>query len=223
MTSVKRKAEKNLSSSRIKIDFAPKTENQKKYVESINNNLVTICTGPAGVGKTSIPVALACKSLIENKVDRIVITRPAVEASKRGMGFLPGDITSKFQIYLVPILDEMEKYLGSFMVEELLKTEKVKMYPIEYLRGTNHHASFIIGDEFQNANVHQIKLVLTRLGQNSVCVISGDPTQSDLEDSGLEFVKSKLEGLEGVGIVELGVEDIVRNDLIGKILRRLES
>jgi len=202
-----------------------KSINQENYIISMVENDVTICTGPAGSGKSSVAVGLACSWLLENKVEKIIITRPTVE-NGRGLGYLPGDKDEKIHPYLVPVLEEMEQYLGKMLLSKLREANIIEMCPLEYMRGRNFHHSFMILDEAQNATYEQIKMFLTRIGMYSRAVINGDMQQSDLPYSlrgGLDHVRGKLFGLQGIGVCELQATDIVRNPIIGRILERLEA
>ena len=202
----------------------PKSINQENYIISMVENDVTICTGPAGSGKSSVAVGLACSWLLENRIEKIIITRPTVE-NGRGLGFLPGDKDEKIHPYLVPVLEEMEQYLGKMALTKYRTAGIIEMCPLEYMRGRNFHHSFMILDEAQNATYEQIKMFLTRIGMYSTAVINGDADQSDLPISmrgGLEHVQKKLFGLQGVGTCELDASDIVRNAIIGRILERLK-
>jgi len=202
----------------------PKSINQENYIISMVENDITICTGPAGSGKSSVAVGLACSWLLENKIEKIIITRPTVE-NGRGLGFLPGDKDEKIHPYLVPVLEEMEQYLGKQLLAKYRAANIIEMCPLEYMRGRNFHHSFMILDEAQNATYEQIKMFLTRIGMYSTAVINGDADQSDLPHSlrgGLENVQKRLFGLQGVGTCELDVTDIVRNPIIGRILERLK-
>ena len=161
---------------------------------------------------------------MENKVEKIIITRPTVE-NGRGLGYLPGNKDEKIHPYLVPVLEEMEQYLGKMMLTKFREAGIIEMCPLEYMRGRNFHDSFMILDEAQNATYEQIKMFLTRIGLHSRAVINGDADQSDLPHSmrgGLDYVSEKLFGLQGVGICALDASDIVRNPIIGRILERLK-
>jgi phosphate starvation-inducible PhoH-like protein len=202
----------------------PKSINQENYIISMVENDVTICTGPAGSGKSSVAVGLACSWLLENKIEKIIITRPTVE-NGRGLGFLPGDKDEKIHPYLVPVLEEMEQYLGKMLLQKYRAIGTIEMCPLEYMRGRNFHHSFMILDEAQNATYEQIKMFLTRIGMYSTAVINGDADQSDLPvhmRGGLENVQQRLFGLQGVGTCQLDTSDIVRNPIIGRILERLK-
>ena len=200
----------------------PKTENQREYIISMAESEITFCSGPAGTGKTAVAVGLASEYLLNKKVDRIIISRPVVE-SGRGLGFLPGSVTEKIQPYLIPLIEEMNLFLSRETVNSFRSMGKIELCPLEYMRGRNFHDCFMILDEAQNATYEQIKMFITRIGQGSKAVINGDIHQTDLvgESGGLAYCMGKLDNLEGVSICELDNTDIVRNDIISKILARL--
>ena len=202
----------------------PKSLNQQNYIISMVENDITFCTGPAGSGKSSVAVGLACNWLQDNKVSRIIITRPTVEAG-RGLGHLPGDKDEKLLPYVMPVLEEMNKYLGREMVRKLKEAEIIEICPLEYMRGRNFHNCFMILDEAQNATYEQIKMFMTRIGIGSRAIINGDADQADLPErfrGGMVDIMHKLDGLQGVGVCELDASDIVRNPIIGRILERLK-
>jgi phosphate starvation-inducible PhoH-like protein len=203
----------------------PKTDNQADYIRTMVDADVTLCSGPAGTGKTAVAVGLACEYILEKKVDKIIITRPVVE-SGRGLGFLPGTFTEKIHPYLVPVLEEMNLYLLPDKVNSLRSMNLIEVCPLEYMRGRNFHNAFMILDEAQNCTHEQIKMFLTRIGRNSKAIINGDTEQSDLPLSmrgGLANCIDRLEDVEGVGICELTSADIVRNDVIARILSKLSN
>jgi len=201
----------------------PKTENQKTYINVIANNDVTLCTGPAGTGKTAVAVGLACDYLLDKRVEKIVVTRPVIE-SGRGLGFLPGTFEEKIHPYLIPVLEEMEYRLNTNRVQAYRDQGKIEVVPLEYMRGRNFHNCFMILDEAQNATFEQLKMFITRIGWNSKAVINGDVDQTDLalkNQGGLEQFLDRLENVTGVGIAELTEADIIRNKIISKILDAL--
>ena len=203
----------------------PKSINQRIYIDSIHKSDITFCSGPAGSGKTAIAVGLACQYLINKQVEKIVIARPTVE-SGRGLGHLPGTYSAKIQPYLIPVLEEMSKYLDAETLRIFRHSNIIELCPLEYMRGRNFHGSFMILDESQNATFEQIKMFLTRIGRNSKAVVNGDLAQTDLPTDmrgGLNTCMNKLGGLEGVSICRLEGTDIVRNDIIVKILNRLND
>jgi len=217
----RRKRPKNNSPKRL----TPKTENQAEYIRTMVENDVTICSGPAGSGKTAVAVGLACDHLLDNKVEKIIITRPVVESGK-GLGFLPGTFAEKIHPYLVPVLEEMNKYFAPAALSKMQAENIIEVCPLEYMRGRNFHNSFMILDEAQNATFEQIKMFVTRIGRESKAVINGDIDQSDLPSKmrgSLEKCMDSLENIKGVGISELDREDIIRNRLISKILEHLNN
>ena len=202
----------------------PKTRNQETYMQSINKSDVTFCSGPAGSGKTSVSVGMACEYLIEKKVDKIIITRPVVE-SGRGLGHLPGTLVEKINPYLIPILEEMNQYLTKNTVETYRSRDIIELCPLEYMRGRNFHNCFMILDEAQNATFEQIKMFITRIGKDSKAVINGDLRQSDLgkHKGGLKTCMDKLSEVSGVGVCKLDYSDIVRSGIVSKILMTLNK
>ena len=202
----------------------PKTENQADYIRLMADNIVTMCHGPAGTGKTSVSVGLACEYLTEGKIKKIIITRPVVESSRKGLGYLPGSFKDKIHPYLIPVLEEMDLYLNSQQSKRFLDSDIIEIVPLEYMRGRNFHNAFMILDEAQNATFEQIKMFITRVGRDSNSVINGDLQQSDLSsNSSCDFheIIKRLDKLENVGIMELTADDIIRNPIIGKIIDRL--
>tara|TARA_R110000751_G_scaffold123810_1_gene224819 strand:+ start:17 stop:652 length:636 start_codon:yes stop_codon:yes gene_type:complete len=200
-----------------------KTQNQQEYIREIEGNDVTLCTGPAGTGKTAVSVGLACDYLLDGRVDKIVVTRPVIEAG-RGLGFLPGTFEEKIHPYLIPVLEEMEYRLSPTRAKAYRDEGKIEVCPLEYMRGRNFHNSFMILDEAQNATFEQLKMFITRIGWNSKAVINGDMDQTDLmeiEQGGLDKFLYRLDEIDGVGIAELTDEDIIRNKIISKILNAL--
>ena len=193
-------------------------------MQSINKSDVTFCSGPAGSGKTSVSVGMACEYLIEKKVDKIIITRPVVE-SGRGLGHLPGTLVEKINPYLIPILEEMNQYLTKNTVETYRSRDIIELCPLEYMRGRNFHNCFMILDEAQNATFEQIKMFITRIGKDSKAVINGDLRQSDLgkHQGGLKACMDKLSEVSGVGVCKLDYSDIVRSGIVSKILMTLNK
>jgi len=201
----------------------PKTENQEDYIIAMTESDVTFCSGPAGSGKTAVSVGMACEYVLSDRVEKIIITRPVVE-SGRGIGFLPGSLNEKVHPYMVPIIEEMKLYLGMETYNSMRATNTIEICPLEYMRGRNFHNTFMILDEAQNATFEQIKMFMTRIGIGSKAVINGDLDQTDLkgESGGLLQCMDCLTSLMGVGICYLTSEDIVRNGIISKILKRLK-
>jgi phosphate starvation-inducible protein PhoH and related proteins len=199
---------------------APKTINQKRYVDSIRNNTITFAIGPAGTGKTFLAVALAAAALSRREVDRIILTRPAVEAGER-LGFLPGDLMAKVDPYLRPLFDALHDMLEADRVSQHLERGVIEVAPLAFMRGRSLNSSFIILDEAQNTSPEQMKMFLTRLGFNSKMVVTGDITQIDLpreQDSGLVVVADILKDVEGIDFVRFGEEDVVRHKLVRRIV-----
>jgi len=199
---------------------APKTVNQKRYVDSIRDNTITFGIGPAGTGKTFLAVALAAAALSRREVNRIILTRPAVEAGER-LGFLPGDLMAKIDPYLRPLFDALHDMLDAEKVSAYLERGQIEVAPLAFMRGRTLNNSFIILDEAQNTTPEQMKMILTRLGFNSRMVVTGDVTQIDLpkhEGSGLVVISEILEGIEGIEFVRFGGEDVVRHRLVQRIV-----
>src|SRR5918998_3848242 len=199
---------------------APKTVNQKRYVDSIRNNIITFGIGPAGTGKTFLAVALAAAALSRREVNRIILTRPAVEAGER-LGFLPGDLMAKIDPYLRPLFDALHDMLDAEKVATYLERGQIEVAPLPFMRGRTLNDSFIILDEAQNSSPEQMKMFLTRLGFGSKMVVTGDVTQIDLprnEGSGLVVINDILKDIEGIEFVRFGGEDVVRHRLVQRIV-----
>ena len=202
----------------------PRTEHQKEYVRSIINNTITFCQGVAGSGKTHIAIGMALEYLLEEKVKKIVITRPVVESGEK-IGYLPGSAEEKLHPYLLPLLDEVNHFISSSQFATLKLNNKIDIVPLGLMRGRNFHNAFIVADECQNASYQQLKMLLTRIGMNSKMVLTGDISQSDLYrdmQGGFNTMTEMLSDIEGVGIQRLDFTDIVRNPIIGKILMKLD-
>jgi phosphate starvation-inducible PhoH-like protein len=205
----------------LKQGVTARTKHQKEYIKSINRNKLTICTGPAGTGKTYIASALALMGMKNDLYDQIIITRPMVQAGEE-TGFLPGGIESKLKPYLKPIYDEMRHFIDIATIKRWLAEEKIEIVPFAYMRGRNFHHSFIIADECQNATKEQLKMLVTRYGVGSKLVLSGDFTQSDLpveKAGGLRWLVDKIaprmiRNGSSTGVVELDNTDIVREQLV---------
>ena len=198
----------------------PKTLGQKKYIESIRKNTVTLGVGPAGTGKTYLAVAMAVTAFRAKEVNRIILTRPAVEAGEK-LGFLPGDLQQKVDPYLRPLYDALFDMLGAESFQKQLERGNIEVAPLAYMRGRTLDDSFIILDEAQNTSVEQMKMFLTRLGFGSKIVITGDVTQIDLPGdkvSGLKEAMKVLRDVEGVAICRLTKEDVVRHVMVQRII-----
>lgn len=197
-----------------------KNINQFKYMDMIQDSTITFGIGPAGTGKTFLAVASAVKLYSEQKIKKIVLTRPAVEAGER-LGYLPGDLSQKIDPYLVPLFDSLEYFFGNENLAYLIEKRNIEIVPLAYMRGRTLNNACIILDEAQNATNSQIKMFLTRLGENSKIIITGDESQIDLyskENSGLRKTRKILSKIEEISVMEFQNTDIVRNPIVSKIL-----
>ena len=202
-----------------------KTVGQKKYVDAINKNTVVFGVGPAGTGKTYLAVALAVTAYKNKLADKIILTRPAVEAGEK-LGFLPGDLQNKVDPYLRPLYDALAEMFGQDNYRALLEKGVIEIAPLAYMRGRTLSDSFVILDEAQNTTVEQMKMFLTRMGNGSKVVVTGDITQTDLPEgkkSGLVNALSVLKDIEGIEIVKLSHKDVVRHPLVAAIIRAYEK
>jgi phosphate starvation-inducible PhoH-like protein len=203
----------------------PKTPGQAEYVKAIRENDLVFCIGPAGSGKTYLAVAMAVNALRQEQVKKIVLVRPAVEAGER-LGFLPGDLLAKVNPFLRPLLDAMNEMLDYEAVKRYMERDVVEIVPLAFMRGRTLNNTFIILDEGQNTTVTQMKMFLTRLGNGSRIVVTGDTTQSDLPDevtSGLLDAIERLKGIEGIAHIKLTGRDIVRHRLVKEIVKAYEE
>jgi phosphate starvation-inducible PhoH-like protein len=199
----------------------PRTLRQKAYVEAMERHELTLALGPAGTGKTFLAVVQAVRNLQERRVERIVLTRPAVEAGER-LGFLPGDLQQKVDPYLRPLYDALHSLLSPERTTALLEKGTIEVAPLAYMRGRTLADAFVILDEAQNTSTGQMRMLLTRLGENSRMVVTGDPTQVDLpagQLSGLEEAARVLEGVEGIAICRLTAADVVRHPLVQRLVQ----
>ncbi len=202
-----------------------KTLGQQKYVDTIRKNTVTFAVGPAGTGKTYLAMALSVMALKNKDAERIILTRPAVEAGEK-LGFLPGDLSQKVDPYLRPLYDAMYDFMGADSYTRLLERGTVEVAPLAYMRGRTLSDAFIILDEAQNTTSEQMKMFLTRIGFNSKVIVTGDITQTDLpagKKSGLAEAIRILRDIPGIGIVELTGKDIVRHELVQKIVEAYDA
>lgn len=202
-----------------------KTLGQKKYIETIKDNTIIFGVGPAGTGKTYLAVAMAVRAFRAHDVERIVLTRPAVEAGEK-LGFLPGDLQEKVDPYLRPLYDALFDMLGAENVQRYLERGDIEVAPLAYMRGRTLEDAFIILDEAQNTTPEQMKMFLTRLGLHSKAVVTGDLTQTDLlehKKSGLSEAVKILNDIEDIGIVELTPQDVVRHILVQKIIAAYDT
>ena len=199
----------------------PRSEKQKNYVRALKESDIIISTGPAGTGKTFLSVAIALTMLLEKKIERIILSRPAVEAGER-LGFLPGDMREKVDPYLRPLYDSLYDLLDYEKIQRRIEVGDIEIAPLAFMRGRTLKNSFAILDEAQNATDTQIKMFLTRIGENSKIVINGDPSQIDLPNknlSGLNRSKKLLEHLKEISIVNFDYSDVVRHPLVSKIVK----
>lgn len=202
-----------------------KTLGQKKYVESIKNNMITFGIGPAGTGKTYLGVCMAVEAFKSGEVQRIILTRPAIEAGEK-LGFLPGDLQSKIDPYLRPLYDAIYQIMGAESFQANLEKGLIEVAPLAYMRGRTLDNAFIILDEAQNTTVPQMKMFLTRIGFNSKVIVTGDDTQKDLPrdvKSGLDSAVKVLKNIEGIEFVRLTSKDVVRHPLVQKIVIAYEN
>lgn len=202
----------------------PRTKNQNIYIRTIAENSITFCQGVAGSGKTHIAIGMALEYLLADKVKKIVITRPVVEAGEK-LGYLPGTAEEKLHPYLLPILDEVNHFIPMYDYTKLKLTNRLEIVPLGLMRGRSFHDTFIVADECQNASYDQLKMLLTRIGMNSKMVLTGDIAQSDLNKylrGGFINVINALKDLDNIGFSKLETEDIIRNPIIGSIIKRLD-
>ncbi len=205
--------------------IVPRSATQIRYMEALLRNDIIFALGPAGTGKTYLAVAQAVAQLITGSVDRLILSRPAVEAGER-LGFLPGDMKEKVDPYLRPLYDALYDCLPAEQVERRIASGEIEIAPIAFMRGRTLADAFVILDEAQNTTPAQMKMFLTRFGQNSRMVICGDPKQTDLPDhtkSGLADAVAKLEGIERIAMVRFGVSDVVRHPIVGRIVEAYEG
>lgn len=202
-----------------------KTVGQKNYVDAIRNNTVAFGVGPAGTGKTYLAVCLAVQAMKQKQVEKIILTRPAVEAGEK-LGFLPGDLQTKVDPYLRPLYDALQEMLGLETYTKLMERGSIEIAPLAYMRGRTLSNAFIILDEAQNTTREQMKMFLTRMGDNSKMVITGDVTQIDLPEgktSGLNHATKILQDIKGIAICKLTAKDVVRHPLVMQIVRAYEK
>ena len=205
--------------------IVPRSATQIRYMEALNRSDIIFALGPAGTGKTYLAVAQAVQQLIQGTVDRLILSRPAVEAGER-LGFLPGDMKEKVDPYLRPLYDALYDMLPAEQVERRIASGEIEIAPIAFMRGRTLSDAFIILDEAQNTTPQQMKMFLTRFGMRSRMVICGDPNQTDLpkgQESGLNDGVAKLEGVEGIGMVRFGIGDVVRHPVVGRIVEAYEG
>jgi len=205
--------------------IAPKTVAQANYLQMLQSCELVLATGPAGTGKTFLAVAYGAALLLKGEVDRLIVTRPAVEAGER-LGFLPGDLTEKVDPYMAPVWEALTDIMGPEQLRRRRDRGEIEAAPVAFMRGRTLSHAFVIMDEAQNASRLQTKMVLTRLGEGARMAVTGDPSQVDLmdsSDSGLAHAVSILEGVKGVGVVRFTAEDVVRHPLVERIVRAYDS
>jgi phosphate starvation-inducible PhoH-like protein len=203
----------------------PKTANQKRYVDAIEDHTITFGIGPAGTGKTYLAMAMAVAALNAKKINRIILTRPAVEAGEH-LGFLPGTLSEKIDPYLRPLFDALHDMIDIDSIPRLMQSGVIEVAPLAYMRGRTLNDAFVILDEAQNTTPEQMKMFLTRLGFGSKMVVTGDVTQIDLpngQNSGLRVIREILKDIDDIAFLELTAEDVVRHRLIGDIVRAYDN
>ena len=203
----------------------PKTFGQKNYVDAIDNNMIIFGTGPAGTGKTYLAMAKAIKAFKKGEVERIILTRPAIEAGEK-LGFLPGDLQSKIDPYLRPLYDALYEIMGAEQFQKNLEKELIEVAPLAYMRGRTLDNAFIVLDEAQNTTESQMKMFLTRIGFGSKAIITGDQSQKDLANStasGLDTALKVIKNIEGIAVCKLTSKDVVRHPLVQKIVEAYEK
>lgn len=221
-TKRQRREDNNKPNHKIK-PLEAKTDNQKDYIRSIVENDIIFCSGPAGSGKSFIAAGIAAQHLHHNRIEQIIVTRPLVCTGK-DIGSLPGEMGEKIAPYLLPMKENLKHFLGQAYYGLYSNGGQIQYKPLEVMRGSTFHNSYMILDEAQNCTEDQIKMFVSRMGENSKVIINGDVEQNDLRGrSGLEFCMNRLDRIDGIGICKLGYEDIQRNGIIGRFLKALEN
>jgi phosphate starvation-inducible protein PhoH and related proteins len=213
---------------RLRFQPTPQSESQRFYLEALENSKLTIGTGPAGSGKSFLAMSVAVKKLLAKEVQKIVITRPIVEAGEK-LGFLPGTFEEKISPYLLPLLDALDDLVGPTMAKKLLENGQIEFAPLAYMRGRTFNNCFVILDEAQNTTIEQMKLFVTRIGNYSQFVVNGDASQTDLDrskfpETGLEWISRRLRGVSSdIQVVQFTTSDIVRSEIVKTILTYLDG
>ena len=223
--SAPRKSVESIETFQVGREIRPRTPGQASYVDAMKTNDLVFAVGPAGSGKTYLAVAMAVEALKNQEVRRIVLVRPAVEAGE-SLGFLPGDLQAKINPYLRPLLDALHEMIGYDQVQTLIQRDVIEVCPLAYMRGRTLNEAFIILDEAQNTTISQMKMFLTRMGNSSKIVVSGDHTQIDLPrgtESGLVDALRRLPEIEGVAVAHMSADDIVRHRLVTDIVRAYDE
>jgi len=203
----------------------PKSNNQKDYIRTVAENTITFCQGVAGTGKTHIAIGMALEYLAEQKIKKIIITRPVIEAGEK-IGYLPGTAEEKIHPYLLPVLDEVNHFISLSLYNSLKLNNQIEIVPLGLMRGRSFHESFIVADECQNATYDQLKMLLTRIGRDSKMVLTGDIRQSDLNrnlQGGFRIITDILKDANSIGFSYLESSDIVRNPIIADIMSKIEN
>lgn len=208
-----------------KKEIKARTKGQLDYLNSLRNNHVTICVAPPGVGKTMVSVCYGLSLLVAKEIDKIIITRPMVEAKgENDLGALPGELNNKLNLYMLPMLDVFERTLGKEKLQTYIERGKIQMLPLSYMRGVSLYNTYLIADEFENSSVTLAKLLVARLGKNSKIVVCGDPIQQDSKgESGLTYLANSLKGVAGAGVIRMDSKDIVRHPMITRMLAAFEE
>lgn len=199
-----------------------RTDGQQELIDKIQENVVTLCSGPPGSGKTHIAVGLAVKALKMGHVDKVVLTRPAVESSA-SLGYLPGDLTQKMAAYLIPLFDELSYFLEKRLIEKWMTDGVIEICPVGFFRGRTFKRTFVIVDEAQNLELRELRTVLTRVGEDAQLVMVGDTKQSDIMNSGFKDVVGMLDGVDNLAVVRLQYIDVVRSQIVIDMEKRFNE
>jgi phosphate starvation-inducible PhoH-like protein len=226
MTGKKKESDSNIVIRTKKKSISPRSPGQAEYIKTMYDHSLVFGLGPAGTGKTYLAVAIAVSLYLEGKVERLILCRPAIEAGER-LGFLPGDMKDKIDPYLRPIYDSLQDMMPYDVLQKKMETGEIEVAPLAFMRGRTLSNAFVILDEAQNATVAQMKMLLTRMGENSRMVVTGDTGQCDLPkgvSSGLKDAVERLSGIDqDVAVHQLGIKDVVRHKLVGKIIRAYDG